>query len=449
MADKIVDPQLLEEMSGKLRAMHSAEGLVRPATADVGQALPAILQRATLDAGLVTPAEVLLLQQTIGNREVQRLLDPSRELRSAESSQTLFRAALQRSSSMAPGRTSDSHPHVSSISRPVSSGSAGSNVFGLSSAVQRPTDMNAAEAVAEPAAAETGPRRLIQRQTLDPPPPPSLFPPRQGPSLVPGLHFDWHLTPQDRARIVQYLQLGHLSVGPGLQPVFNGQHITVDELIEQARAMVISPVPRDEVAGVVRSVWSPLVLGTLMRVPPPPPPFNVPLPSPAEGPAAADDDLQASLGFQWTWHASKSAPSEATVQVQLAQGSGAVQKVYAFSLNLTTGDVQAMGGVQLQRDTPTVNFLRGVLKATAFVQLVAGVTRASGQASGAITFQVQAGVQATATWGPVTVTAGFAPTFTLQQDQAPAVDLNLFGQGGQTSVAVPTRGFVPILSGRF
>jgi len=164
--------------------------------------------------------------------------------------------------------------------------------------------------------------------------------------------------------------LGHLSVGSGLQPVFNGQPTTVDAVIDLARGCVLNAIPRSEVAGVVHGVWSPMLLDTLTRIPPPPlPPVTIPLPE--EASAAPEDDLQASLGAQWTWHLTKRAPSEGTVQVQLAQGSGALQRVYSFSLNLTTGDVQAMAGVQLQRDTPTVGFLRGVLKVTAFVQLVA------------------------------------------------------------------------------
>ena len=359
------------------------------------------------------------------------------------------------------GRAADTYKQSENPSmRTIASSAANTNFLGSSSAVQRPAapggdafDTNT-EIVDAEASPQAGYHRPIQRQALpEPLPPPSLFPRRQGSPLMSGMLFEWHLTPQDRARILEYLRLGHLSVGSGLQSVFNGRPTTVDAVIDLARGWVLNAIPRSEVAGVVHGVWSPMLLDTLTRIPPPPPPpVTIPLPEEASGaPAAApEDDLQASLGAQWTWHLTKRAPSEGTVQVQLAQGSGALQRVYSFSLNLTTGDVQAMAGVQLQRDTPTVGFLRGVLKATAFVQLVAGITRASGEASGAITFQVQAGVQATATWGPVTVTAGLAPTLTLLQRQAPALDLNAFGQGGQSSVVGPPGGtYVPIISGRF
>jgi hypothetical protein len=471
MADRIADLQMLEETSGKVRelaALRGAEMVARPA-ATSAPTLPAILQRAKMDIGQVTPAEVLFLQQTIGNQQVQRLLAGSVRLqRATDAMQFLSQPALPRLSfgddRSASGRSDDVHEGKANQSvRTVASSAP--NFLTSSPAVQRRSvpersapSSNEDRAVSETPAPESVGQGPILRQTLPGPlPPPSLFPPRQGPSLIPGMLFEWHLTPQDRTRIVDYLRLGHLAVGMGLRPVFNGQPTNLDAVIDLARTWVLSAVPRDEVARVVRAIWSPMLLEAATRVlPPPPPPFDLPLPPPAaDGPAAADDDLQASLGYQWTWHASRRAPSESTVQVQLAQGSGATQRVYSFSVNLTTGDAQAMAGVQFQQDTPTVNFLRGVLKATAFLQLVGGITRSAGEGSGALTFQVQGGVQATQSWGPanhptVTVTVGVAPTVTFQQGQSAAVDLNLFGQGGQGAVAGPPMGgFVPLVSGTF
>jgi Domain of unknown function (DUF4157) len=169
----------------------------------------------------------------------------------------------------------------------------------------------------------------------------------------------------------------------------------------------------------------------------------------------SDGDLSSAIGGQWTWHMNRPGKVERSVQVQLTRGSGAAQAVYQFGVNLDTGDIQALAGGQLQKETKTVEVLKSALKvkASVFVQLLGGVTRAKGDASGSITFQVQAGAQVTAIFGPVTVAIQAAPSITFQAGQPIALDFNLAPQGGQTTLppskALPPFIGIPIIVGTF
>jgi hypothetical protein len=169
----------------------------------------------------------------------------------------------------------------------------------------------------------------------------------------------------------------------------------------------------------------------------------------------SDGDLSSAIGGQWTWHMNRPGKVERSVQVQLTRGSGAAQAVYQFGVNLDTGDIQALAGGQLQKETRTVEVLKSALKvkASVFVQLLGGVTRAKGDASGSITFQVQAGAQVTAIFGPVTVAIQAAPSITFQAGQPITVDFNLAPQGGQTTLppskALPPFIGIPIIVGTF
>ena len=169
----------------------------------------------------------------------------------------------------------------------------------------------------------------------------------------------------------------------------------------------------------------------------------------------ADSDLSSAIGGQWTWHLNRPGKVERSVQVQLTRGSGAAQAVYQFGVNLDTGDIQALAGGQLQQETRTVEVLKSALKvkASVFIQLLGGVTRAKGDASGSITFQVQAGAQVTAIFGPVTVAIQAAPSITFQAGQPIALDFNLAPQGGQTTLpsskALPPFIGIPIIVGTF
>lgn len=195
--------------------------------------------------------------------------------------------------------------------------------------------------------------------------------------------------------------------------------------------------------------------------PTPPPPgtaANVPESTPSTAGADtkdSDSDLSSAIGGQWTWHMNRPGKVERSIQVQLTRGSGAAQAVYQFSVNLDTGDIQALAGGQLQKETKTVEVLKSALKvkASVFVQLLGGVTRARGDASGSITFQVQAGAQVTAIFGPVTVAIQAAPSITYQAGQPIAVDFNLAPQGGQTTLppskALPPFIGIPIIVGTF
>jgi hypothetical protein len=179
-------------------------------------------------------------------------------------------------------------------------------------------------------------------------------------------------------------------------------------------------------------------------------------PVPAQGGAKDDDgDVQTAVGGQWTWHLNRQAKPDKTVQVQLTKGSGAAQSVYQFQINVETGDVQFLAGGQIQQETKTVSVLKNTLKlkGSVFAQFLGGISKQSGAASGSITFQVQAGAQVTATFGPITVAIQAAPSITYQAGQPIAVDFGIAPQGGATSLP-DSRKFppfigIPILVGTF
>jgi hypothetical protein len=256
-------------------------------------------------------------------------------------------------------------------------------------------------------------------------------------TLEPGL------TGSDVDRIRSFLATGHLAAGPGLRPMFNGAWASLDDITEQCRALVLPIISADKVGAIVGAEWSILVRKALQAPLPPPPPFTVTFDGPPAAPAAPDkpDKLASAVGWQGTWHLTHRGAFEHTVQVQLTQGDGAVQRVYQFQVNTTTGDVQAMLGVQVQSpdvtlvDTKLFNAVHAAVKASAFLQLVGGITNVGGNsASGSLTLQLQGGVQATVTLGPITATVQVGPTLTLQQGLAPDLSLNPAAQGGGTQL---------------
>ncbi len=278
---------------------------------------------------------------------------------------------------------------------------------------------------------------------------------RPGQTLEPGL------TGADVDRIRNFLTTGGLATGPGLRPLFNGGPVTLDQITEQCRALVLPIIPRDKVAAIVGAEWSILVRKALQAPVPPPPPFTIAFDDPPARPEVPDkpDKLASAIGWQGTWHLVRKAKFEHTIQVQLAQGDGSVQRIYQFQVNTTTGDVQAMLGVQAQSpdvtlvDTKLFKAVHATVKASAFVQLVAGITNAGGNsASGALTLQLQGGVQAAVTLGPVSATVQVGPTLTLQQGQSPDFSLNPAGQGGGTQLpngAFPPFHGIPLIQGTF
>ncbi len=136
------------------------------------------------------------------------------------------------------------------------------------------------------------------------------------------------------------------------------------------------------------------------------------------------------MGGQWAFHLNSRDPASSTVQVQFSHGSGAVQEVFQISVDLNTRAVQSMGGIQLQA-TRSGRVLGVAVQGAAFLQLMAGLTQSPGSASGAITLQVQAGLQVTATFSnKIQLAFQVGPSLTLQDQQRPAVDFNVAPQAG-------------------
>lgn len=241
------------------------------------------------------------------------------------------------------------------------------------------------------------------------------------------------LTGGDVDRIRTFLTTGGLTVGAGLQPVFQGGPTTLDQVTELCRGLVLQAGLRDKVDAVVQAEWTVLVRRALQLPLPPPPEFTISFddpPIPLEKPGKPDK-LVSTVGWQGTWHLVHAGKFESTIAVQLAQGEGSVTPVYQFQVNLTTGDVQALVGVQVQSPEISFKLCHAVVKASAFLQMVGGITNAGGKsASGSVTLQVQGGVQAVVTLGKVSATVQVGPTLTLQQGQSPDFSLTPAAQGG-------------------
>ena len=232
--------------------------------------------------------------------------------------------------------------------------------------------------------------------------------------------------------------------------MFGGEAVALDALVERARAQVLPIILRSDVAQVVYAEWSRLVaeiFGARSSASPPPATFLFQPAPPAPEPQS---DLQSALGGQWTWHLNRSGGVERSVQLSLARGF----EYYQFAVNLDTGEAQVLVGAQFQKETPTKAVFGGglKLKGSAFLQLLAGITTAGGAASGNLTFQAQAGLQATATFGPVTVSLQIAPSLTFQSNSSPAIDFNAAPQGGFEKLPggpMPPFAGIPIIQGSF
>jgi len=285
------------------------------------------------------------------------------------------------------------------------------------------------------------PHAMVQRQSVNEPlPPVSLVRPKTRPSVLPQ-HLGFHLLPEDKQNIRQFLLAGNLGVGPYLRPTFQGSDTTLDAITDQARNLVLPIVPREEVSNFVQGQFLTLLVRT--RELPPLPSMSFTLPpdrlttSPVPGgagPAQNTPDIlkdwQAAVGGQWTYHIRHGQPqTSSSLQVQFAHGSGAVQEVFQYQVDAATGAAQPMGGVQLQQSKATT--LHGVvLQGSVFLQLMLGLTQAPGELSGDVTFQVQAGLQGTATFGKISVALQLGVSLTLQGTDKPAWDFNAAPQAG-------------------
>lgn len=312
-------------------------------------------------------------------------------------------------------------------------------------ASDHPLERNARSVLAGNAALEPASHALLQRQGVNEPLPSfSLTKPgtkqKERPSIM-SEKLGFHLLPADRQTLADFLLSGNLEVGPDLLPRFQGKAMSLDEITDLAQSLVLSIVPRDEISQFVRGKF----LVALLKITELPglPPMKFTLPSSENlladkaagdgggGAAAEASEWQAAVGGQWTYHMNHNASPQTSrsVQIQFQHGSGAVVEVFQYQVDLDTRAAQPMGGLQLQA-SKSAKVLGVVLQGTAFLQLMAGLTQAAGSLSGDITFQVQAGLQGTATFGKVSVALQLGISLTLQGSQKPAWDTNVAPQAG-------------------
>lgn len=329
-----------------------------------------------------------------------------------------------------------------------------------------PLERNAHAVLAEGAQPASAPHAVVARQSIDEPlPPVSLSRPKERPSVMKDT-LGFHLLPDDKQAIRNFLALGHLLVGAAMNPVFEGRDTTLDEITDRTRNLVLPIIPRTEASTFVTGVWLGVLVNTTELPPLRPAPIIVPpesgLPGkavPPPGPQSTPDvlsDWQVMAGGQWAYHLNSRDPASTTVQVQFSKGSGPGQFVFQYQVDVNTGAVQYMGGVQVQASAETKKlerFIGAVVQGQVFLQLLYGLTQARGEAWGDVTFQIQAGAQVTAVWqkSKVSVSVQLGPSVTFQGTQSPAFDFNVAPAGGGTGTlqgGTPQPGFFGI-SGRF
>lgn len=336
-----------------------------------------------------------------------------------------------------------------------------------------PLERNARSVLSGNAAPEHAPHAMLQRQRADEPlPPVSLSKPgarlgtkpKERPSVMSG-QLGFHLLASDRKTLSDFLLSGNLTVGPDLTPVFQGKPMSLDAVTDMARNLVLPIVPREEVSQFVRGKFL-SALVTVKELPGLPtmrfmlPPNEEPIADKRPGPAGGArgqseaSDWQAAVGGQWTYHLKSHGDpqSSSSVQVQFQHGSGALVEVFQYQVDVVTRVAQPMGGLQLQY-TKAGKVLGITLQGAAFLQLMAGLTQAPGSLSGDVTFQIQGGLQGTATFGKISVALQLGLSLTLQGGEKPAWDVNVAPQAGGPDtfgmISTPGGGQVAGLTLRF
>ncbi len=117
---------------------------------------------------------------------------------------------------------------------------------------------------------------------------------------------------------------------------------------------------------------------------------------------------------------------DATLQLQVTD-AGRVQRVFQINYNVTTGQLQVVGGGQVAT-SGEVNLIREIVKASGFVQVLAGAALTGTPASGSLTLQPAAGGQLTLSFGAVQFAVQGAVGLNLTQGSAPTLDLAVVPQ---------------------
>ncbi|HKU73690.1 MAG TPA: hypothetical protein VJR02_07210 [Pyrinomonadaceae bacterium] len=118
------------------------------------------------------------------------------------------------------------------------------------------------------------------------------------------------------------------------------------------------------------------------------------------------------------------------MQVQITD-SGRVQRVFQINYNVNTQTVQFVAGGQVAASGER-DLYKDIIKASGFVQVLAGVALTGAPASGALTLQPAAGGQLTISLGAVQFAVQGAVGLNLTQGSDPTLDLAVVPQ-----IAIP------------
>jgi hypothetical protein len=260
---------------------------------------------------------------------------------------------------------------------------------------------------------------MLQKQGREEAEPTRLREPRLVgiPGVLPAPFFpeqlEFRLLPEDRQRIDDYLNQHGFGLIQ-LRPALNGAIVTMDEIVDRLRPLVLPLVERDKIEAYIESKVRAMVLDALLHphlTVGPPVPTQLTLP-PAE-PARPIQGWQTVLaaGGQIAWHINvatgrpASTPQDTTMQFQAARSFAAhperesgseLQGLIQFGYNVTNGQVTILAGAQF---TEVFSLFNGLLQIGGFAQVLAGVAAGGGSVSGQI--QPSIGLQALVQIGPV------------------------------------------------
>ncbi len=247
---------------------------------------------------------------------------------------------------------------------------------------------------------------------------------RSYPGFAPG-RLEFRLQPDDQQHIDAYLRMHGFALQQ-MQPALDGAIVTVDQIVDRVRPLVLPLIEREAVQRYIEGKIQSMKLDALLHphltgMPQIPTQLTLPLDMPAQGPATGQPRREnkpiqgwqtvLGVGGQIAWHVNlatgkpASTPQDVTLQFQAARNfvghpeneSGSeLQGLVQFGYNITTGQVSILSGAQY---TEVFSLFNGLLQLGGFAQVLAGVAVGGGSVSGQI--QPSVGAQAVVTIGPL------------------------------------------------
>jgi hypothetical protein len=270
---------------------------------------------------------------------------------------------------------------------------------------------------------------------------PQYHPPFQSPVSTPGfdLKLAFHLQPDDKAKIDQFLAKHGLGANALFQPVLDGRPVTIKDIFSAVQPLVFPLVSQEEVEAYLRGKVVVAMIGAFRQVKPALPPLSIPnifAPVPASADAGqgarAQPDTTFTVGYSYAWHVAVGGEvqqPDRTLQLQIGEDAP-LQRIFQISYNRDNGQVQVVVGGQATGD---ITLVENLLKLSGFVQILAGVAWTGSPASGTFAIvQPSVGGQLTLSFGPVQLAVQAGASITAAQGQPTTLDANITPQATLT-----------------